>query len=68
MKKTKNKKISLANRIESLIEQTNYIWNLENEKIQKISKRIANGRNYYNHHLKTIKPLSNDETYFVSYF
>ena len=33
-----------------------------------MSRKIANGRNYYNHHTDESKKLSNDELFFLSYF
>ena len=61
-------KITLSDRIESIIQQVNFVWNFRKNKIHDLSRKIADGRNYYNHHTNPIKKLSNEELFRFSYF
>lgn len=60
--------VTLSDRIESILNQVSYIWDFTKKRTYKISRKIANGRNYYNHHTDESKKLSNDELFFLSYF
>jgi hypothetical protein len=51
-----------------MINQIKYIWDFKSLKQKRISIKIADGRNYYNHHTQQIKQLSNDELFRFSYF
>lgn len=62
------KDITLSDRIESLIIQMNYIWCFENKQICDVSRKIANGRNYFIHHTQPLKKLENNELLCFSYF
>ncbi len=61
-------KVTLADRIESILNQVAYIWNFNSKKVYKLSRKIADGRNYYNHHTNELKKLSNDELFRIPYF
>lgn len=61
-------KVTLADRIESILNQVAYIWNFNSKKVYKLSRKIADGRNYYNHHTNELKKLSNDELVRIPYF
>lgn len=61
-------RITLSDRIESIIGQVAYVWRLNSKKIYKLSRKIADGRNYYNHHTDETKRLTNDELFRIPYF
>lgn len=63
-----SKAIRLADRIESILNEVNFIWKFRKSKINKIASKIAIGRNYYNHHTKPVEPLIDDELFRFSYF
>lgn len=60
--------ITLSDRLESLINQLNFIWNMDDKYIYALSKTIANGRNYFNHYNGVKKKLSSEQLYTFSYF
>lgn len=62
------KHITLADRIESMINNVNYIWRFRKKRIHELSLKIAGGRNYFNHHTQPSKKLNNDELFRFSYF
>ena len=64
----KGQNISLSNRIESILNHVSYIWNFDNKKIHQLAIKIANGRNYYNHHTNISNKLSNDDLFRLPYF
>lgn len=53
--KKSKKDCELKYRISYLIKKVNFIYNLESEKIMKISQTISTNRNYYTHYDKTKK-------------
>lgn len=61
-------KITLSDRIESILNQVAYVWNFNSKKVHQLSRKIADGRNYYNHHTNELKKLSNDELFRIPYF
>ncbi len=61
-------KITLSDRIEAILNQVAYVWNFNCKKVHKLSRKIADGRNYYNHHTNESKKLSADELFRISYF
>lgn len=61
-------KVTLSDRIESILSQVAYTWKFDDNRIYKLSRRIANGRNYYNHHTDELKKLSNEELFRIPYF
>lgn len=61
-------RITLSDRIESILNQVAYIWKFNCKKVHKLSRKIADGRNYYNHHTNESKKLSDDELFRISYF
>ena len=60
--------VTLSDRIESILKQISYIWNFTSKRMYKISRKVANGRNYFNHHTDESRKLSDDELFFLSYF
>jgi hypothetical protein len=60
--------ITLSDRIESMIKNLNYIWGFKKTRIHTISRKIADGRNYFNHHSQPLKKMENDELFRFSYF
>lgn len=61
-------RITLSDRIESILNQVAYVWKFNCKKVHKLSRKIADGRNYYNHHTDEAKKLSNDDLFRISYF
>ena len=61
-------KITLSDRIESIISQVAYVWKFNYKKVYRLSRRIADGRNYYNHHTDESKKLTDDELFRIPYF
>lgn len=61
-------RITLSDRIESILNQVAYVWKFNCKKVHKLSRKIADGRNYYNHHTNESKKLSDDELFRISYF
>ena len=61
-------RITLSDRIESILNQVAYVWKFNSKKVYKLSRKIADGRNYYNHHTNELNKLSNDELFRISYF
>ncbi len=61
-------RITLSDRIESILNQVAYVWKFNCKKVYKLSRKIADGRNYYNHHTDELKKLSDNDLFRVSYF
>ena len=61
-------RVTLSDRIESIINQVSYVWRISEKKQYNLSRKIANGRNYYNHHTDEKKKLNDDELFRIPYF
>lgn len=62
------REVTLSDRIESILRQVSYIWNFTNKRVYKISRKVADVRNYFNHHTNEKKKLSDDELFFCHIF
>lgn len=61
-------RITLSDRIESILNKVAYVWKFDCKKVHKLSRKIADGRNYYNHHTDELKKLSDDDLFRIPYF
>lgn len=61
-------KITLSDRVESILTQVSFVWKFKSKKINRLSRKIADGRNYYNHHTNKAKQLTQDELFRIPYF
>lgn len=61
-------RVTLSDRIESILNQVAYVWKFNCKKVHKLSRKIADGRNYYNHYTDKLKKLTDDDLFRISYF
>ena len=60
--------VTLSDRLESIINQVKNIWGFRETTIEKISSRIARGRNYYIHHKDKKDELNYHQLTLYSFF